>query len=184
MECLRNKTRVLAETVIFFVFGRYILWLWVSNIRQFLYWLLFPSFSWAGLQLNRRCVFFQWTFNNDIHRALWKYCWSSSANLCGLLIWIFLPRQKNINFINWRFWKDGFQNCYFREPIVVSNKFFKRTIWWKLVIVSVYERGSVYLDQKKFYYKGVSEMKTISSKVILIKGNHVQTSCIWNLRNF
>ena len=104
MECLRNKTRVLAETVIFFVFGRYILWLWVSNIKQFLYWLLFPSFSWAALQLNRRCVFFN-EFENDIHRALWKYCWSSSANLCCLLIWIFLPGQKNINFINRRFWR-------------------------------------------------------------------------------
>ena len=156
MECLRDKTRVLAESVIFFFFGRYILWLWVLNIKQFLYWLLIPSFSWAALKLNRWCVFFKWIFDNDIHRALWKHCWSSRASLCGLLIWIFLPEQKHINIIILRFWKDGFQSYYFRKPIVISNKFFKPAIGWKLFIVSVYDRGSVYdyLDQKKFYNGG------------------------------
>ena len=154
MECLRNKTRVLAESVIFFVLDRCILWLWVLNIKQFLYWLLFPSFSWAALKLSRCCVFFQWIFDNDIHRALWKHCWLSSASLCGQLIWIFLPKQKHINFIILRFWKDGFQNCYFRKPIIVIKKFFKLAIWWKLFIVSVNERRSVYLHQKNFYGGG------------------------------
>ena len=64
-----------------------------------------------------------------------------------------------INFIILRFWKDGFQNCSFMKPIVVTKKLFKLTIWWKLFILNVMnmKREMSILTRKKFMV-GVFEL--------------------------
>ena len=149
MVCLRNKTRILDESVIFFVFGRYILWLWELNIKQFLYWLQFPSFSWAALQLNRCCVFFSMNFRQRYPyspvKALLVVQWES--------LWFVdmdLPSRAETH----KFDNSEILKRLFSELLLVLQKtncsqqqiFQTRNLME--TIHRVYERGSVNVDHK------------------------------------